>query len=224
MKLRDLTGWRFGRLVVQERVKGLRAGRPRWFCCCDCGEMVTVDSQDLLRGDTKSCGCYRRALKDLAGQRFGRLLVLEQAENDNSEHVQWRCLCDCGNKKMVRGDALRSGEIASCGCLQRDMIARRATIHGRYADGKRPDYPEEWTEEFRQQVRRRDLFACQVCGMPEEDNGAALSVHHIDYDRDNTTMENCISLCVTCHTRTGHNREYWKQKLAMPGMGEGPGG
>ena len=55
--------------------------------------------------------------QDLRGQKFGRLLVLERAENDKNGRPAWRCACDCGNELVVRGGSLRSGNTQSCGCL-----------------------------------------------------------------------------------------------------------
>ena len=54
----DKTGQRFGRIVALERVEG-RDRLPRWRCQCDCGETHVVSVRDLMRGDTKSCGCLR---------------------------------------------------------------------------------------------------------------------------------------------------------------------
>lgn len=56
-KYKDVTGQRFGRLVVQ------RMAPPRretvWWCLCDCGKEVQVIASSLRRGITVSCGCYR---------------------------------------------------------------------------------------------------------------------------------------------------------------------
>lgn len=60
-KLIDLTGKRFGRLVVCRRapnVKGAKNG-AYWICKCDCGRGKTVVSSSLLSGFTRSCGCLR---------------------------------------------------------------------------------------------------------------------------------------------------------------------
>lgn len=54
--LRDLKGMRFGKLEVLQRGKNCR-GRVAWDCLCDCGNFCTIQSQYLLAGDTKSCGC-----------------------------------------------------------------------------------------------------------------------------------------------------------------------
>lgn len=61
--------------------------------------------------------------KDLTGKRFGKLIVLEQAEDyinltTGKHRSQWLCQCDCGNKAIVTGYCLNSEHTKSCGCLQ----------------------------------------------------------------------------------------------------------
>lgn len=59
-QLLDLTGQRFGRLVVISRAKeNTRNGTTRWICKCDCGNMTTVTKTKLTCGLIVSCGCYR---------------------------------------------------------------------------------------------------------------------------------------------------------------------
>lgn len=55
----DLTGLRFGRLVVLERA-GTIGKSAAWLCRCDCGSDVKVRADNLLSGGTRSCGCLRR--------------------------------------------------------------------------------------------------------------------------------------------------------------------
>ena len=74
MKLIDLTGQRFGRLVVIGRApsKVIRTYLPggdsylnwvtMWHCKCDCGREKDVEAQSLRRGATRSCGCLRSRL------------------------------------------------------------------------------------------------------------------------------------------------------------------
>lgn len=67
-KFRDLTGMRFGRLIVIERAEDhIRKDghkRTRWLCKCDCGNVCTVNADNLTRGMQISCGCHRKeALK-----------------------------------------------------------------------------------------------------------------------------------------------------------------
>jgi hypothetical protein len=59
-KIIDLTGKRFGRLVVL----ALHAEKSRfgWVCRCDCGGERIVRGSDLIRGMSKSCNCLRKEM------------------------------------------------------------------------------------------------------------------------------------------------------------------
>lgn len=69
-------------------------------------------------------------LIDLAGQRFGRLTVLQRAGSDAYNNAMWLCRCDCGNEKAIAGVSLRSGATRSCGCLHQEMPTLRVDITG----------------------------------------------------------------------------------------------
>jgi len=70
-KLIDLSGKRFGRLVVICRAESSRPTETRWKCLCDCGKEVTVDSFKLRHGMTKSCGCLANELTSLRSKKHG---------------------------------------------------------------------------------------------------------------------------------------------------------
>ncbi len=66
-----------------------------------------------------------KPLKDLTGQRFGRLTVLELGEKRGKyTGAFWTCRCDCGGTVVVPGRSLRNGETRSCGCLHSDMLRK----------------------------------------------------------------------------------------------------
>ncbi|MFN3585201.1 AP2 domain-containing protein [Phenylobacterium sp.] len=71
---------------------------------------------------------------DLAGSRYGLLTVLEFAGNQGSVRL-WRCICDCGQERVVRQTNLRSGHTTSCGCVYRASIAARSLTHGQATGG-----------------------------------------------------------------------------------------
>jgi hypothetical protein len=50
---------------------------------------------------------------DMIGQRFGQLVVMEQV-SPSKYGRRFRCQCDCGNTKIIRGATLRSGHTKSC--------------------------------------------------------------------------------------------------------------
>lgn len=59
-KFKDITGQRFGRLEVLYRDTNDGEGRVVWMCRCDCGVQKRVTSSHLKKGNTLSCGCWRR--------------------------------------------------------------------------------------------------------------------------------------------------------------------
>ena len=146
----DLIGQRFGQLVVigynDEVSKQKKCSHLN--CRCDCGNEIAVYVSDLKNGIMTSCGCYndkkhKRIIKDLTGQRFGRLVVISLNEEITKQKKQtcWNCKCDCGNEKVVWGASLKSGNTASCGCYKREESSRRMIQMAK----------EQWQdEEFRQ--------------------------------------------------------------------------
>lgn len=56
---RDIAGQRFGRLVAIRPAHRDKHGKWHWLCHCDCGKEVVVSSNAIIKGNTKSCGCYR---------------------------------------------------------------------------------------------------------------------------------------------------------------------
>ena len=73
---------------------------------------------------------YSRKKLELTGQRYGRLVVLRQAENIG-KRTAWLCRCDCGNEVVVKTRYLRSGHVKSCGCKRAEGIGS----HLNYIDG-----------------------------------------------------------------------------------------
>lgn len=60
----DLTGRRFNKLVVLERVENGKGDKSRWKCLCDCGNVTIVSGTNLKSDSVKSCGCLRHAKRN----------------------------------------------------------------------------------------------------------------------------------------------------------------
>lgn len=72
--MKDITGRRFGRLVVVKfnRFVGEKpARRSLWDCICDCGNSRTVQKANLANGHTSSCGCFAREINSQIHRTHG---------------------------------------------------------------------------------------------------------------------------------------------------------
>ena len=79
-------------------------------------------------------------LKNLIGQRFGRLLVTGISPvRGKRKEVVWECLCDCGNKHFVTTSNIHSKGLKSCGCYVREIFAKnQVPTHGLTRERPRP--------------------------------------------------------------------------------------
>lgn len=221
----DLTGQVFGRLTALEDVGRKGGGHILWRCQCSCGNFINVSSNALRRKNTQSCGCLQkeqvseRSYKDLVGQRFDRLTVLEDVGRTKRQQVIWRCLCECGNIKDIKSGSLRNGGTKSCGCLHKDRASEAnfgENNHG-WKGGVTPLCVAIRTCTtyvlWRTQIFIRDNRTCQHCHQV----GKYLHAHHIIRfskimeEHNITTLEealqcealwdtnNGLTLCVECH-------------------------
>ena len=75
-------------------------------------------------------------------------------------------------------------------------------------------YSFEFDKELKERIRKRDNYICQKCLITEEEHlivyGKLLSIHHIDYNKDNCKEDNLITLCRECNSRVNANRTYWQ--------------
>ena len=81
-----------------------------------------------------------KQVKDISGQRFGRLLVVsfvDTVKQSKGRAARWKCVCDCGGETVVFGSLLRNGNTRSCGCLVLETIINRSRRHGMAKRGPR---------------------------------------------------------------------------------------
>lgn len=69
-------------------------------------------------------------IKDITGEKFGRLTVIEFAGYGTSNKTQWKCLCECGNEIIVKTNSLRTGHTRSYGCLEIETKRECSKTHG----------------------------------------------------------------------------------------------
>ena len=226
VKFIDRTGQVFGRLAVIKRA-GL-ISPVKWLCKCSCGNEKIVDGKSLSRKLTISCGCWKkegaskRLLKNLIGQRFGRLIVIDRSKS-SSIQAKWLCKCDCGNETIVFGANLRKGTTISCGCYISELRTKMnndncGENHPNWKGGiSFEPYCLKFNDEFKERVRSQFEYSCLFCGKHEKELRTKLCVHHVDYDKKvccNDRIPLFAALCKHCHGKTAtKDRSRWQYML-----------
>lgn len=118
----------FGKLTVDREIDSIRRGHRVYRmirCICTCGAVKEITYERLKRGHTTSCGCGRRTVQssDLAGMRFGDLVILREVESRTRGKYKYRYVavrCSCGTEKNVKFATLQQKDgLRSCGCRLR---------------------------------------------------------------------------------------------------------
>ena len=152
---KDRIGMQYGRLTVLCRASNTDKKEVQWRCSCACGRNVTVRSNNLTSGTTKSCGCLQRervsnrAIINLTGNSFGFLTVLTRAKH-TSKYAHWKCKCKCDKIVVVSSHNLRSGKTTSCGCV-------KTAVATNSADQKMIDTCYRYLQKHQPEVLKEDL-------------------------------------------------------------------
>lgn len=214
----DITGLQFSKITVLD---GKLPGRLALIRCV-CGITKTVSRYDVFNGKIQSCGskgCTSRT-KDLTGQRFGLLTVIEEVANDRELKGRcaiWECRCDCGIILTIPSNQLTSARTRSCGCAKSVWISQKMSIP------IKDRVENQLFRQYRQSAEKRELTFnlskeefvsflyndCFYCGVAPLNCMVKVKVtgsesHNFNgIDRVNNEMgyalDNCVSCCKLCN-------------------------
>lgn len=102
MKLQDMTGLRFGRLLVISRSEN-HGKHVRWSCVCNCGKFATVSSTHLKTGHTQSCGCVRDEICSSRAKLMAKHGMWNSPEWNSWKSMRDRCLRKTHDKYHLYG-------------------------------------------------------------------------------------------------------------------------
>ncbi len=151
----------------------------------------------------------RPATQNLLGQKFGRLAVMESAGRDKKHNALWRCLCDCGQERIIQGSKLllKKAPTRSCGCLHtlpEGIGSMRKLLYGYKRDAARRGFLFDISPEEFQRITKEK---CYYCGMPalqsagEKNHNGYYLYNGIDR-LDSTkgyTADNTVPCCKICN-------------------------
>jgi hypothetical protein len=213
---------KFGRTISCGCMHGKKKFIPRIHRLCDCGcgdgFQCRPKSKRRFVNFHQNIGSHHseETKAKLSFSKIGnknpmkRLGVRLKVGNSLKEKHSW-------NKGKKLSDSHRSNlSMSHIGYQMPDEQKRKigdshlGEKHWNWQGGKSFEpYPLGWTTTFKEQIRYRDGYRCQICGIPEVETGRKCDVHHKDYVKNNIDPNNLICLCRQCHHKTNYKRESW---------------
>ena len=197
---------------------------------CECGNEIHWSTALYRKGVCQKCKGLNKRIKErhqkhycidcketeicydtwrIGGKRCLSCALLERIKDpknspsyiDGRSTATYHCK-DCKKEIGVSSALYGFGRCPSC-----SKIGKLSPLYIN-GEGNFP-YTKEFNNILKESIRDRDNHECQICKTHEKDLEENLSVHHIDYNKENCIPENLISLCNPCHIKTNHNRENW---------------
>lgn len=177
----DITGQRFGKLIALKKAPS-RNGNTYWLCQCDCGNQKEIQTGNLTRGATKSCGCSQNP--------SGKIRKKEKY-----------CL-NCGKE-------LHKGQYKYCSSLCQQEYQRKEYIkkvnNGEESGLKKSGNTTKISGSIRTYLFKKYNNKCQKCGWGEINpttGKCPLEIHHKDGNKAHNDLNNLELLCPNCHSLT----------------------
>lgn len=206
-RIKDLTGQRFGKLLVVKFLEKNNKNQAIWECLCDCGRTTKCRTATLNFGAQKSCGCSKitSQLINLIGQKFGSFTVLERVyikNNKNKLRGIWKCRCDCGEIKLSSISSLKYLKLQCCQKCRNyngennGNWNSKITNEERFFDRKNDPKFRKW----KKLVYKKDNNTCQITGKTGN-----ICAHHLESWSSNKDLRyelaNGITLLQSVHRK-----------------------
>jgi hypothetical protein len=189
------------------------------FCCRDCGTRISYGPALYGKGRCHSCGNKTRTLsketrlkisiankgRKLSKEHKLKIGKINKGKKFSLEHRQKMSKSMLGKNK---------GKHHTKEELIKISKATKGKNNPRWLGGiSFLPYSLKWTKTLKLKIRCRDDHICQNCGMTEEEHvkkfKTVLSVHHINYNKQNCKEDNLITVCNLCNVKANTNRDYW---------------
>lgn len=181
-----------------------RIPKPR---CTDC-------NKEIVRTDAKRCRhcarIYQYKTRPETNPCFGKFGKKHPTYKIGHKDLIIKC-SDC-NKKL-HWTAYYHGYKRCKSCARKEQY-KDPSNHPNWLGGVSFEpYSIEFTKNLKNKIRERDDYKCQKCDCIEEEHlkrlNKVLAVHHINYNKEDCSSENLITLCTSCNTKANKNRDFW---------------
>ena len=153
----------------------------------------------------------RKISSSLMGHKGGGWSLSE--ETKNKQGAAKRGIPKTEEHKRKISEALKGKKLKKETCIKMGA-SRTGDKNPSWKGGKSFEpYCPKFNERFKNKVRGFYGNRCAICGISKEENGRNLHVHHVDYNKQTCcdgSKPRFVALCDSCHSKTNHNRSYWR--------------
>jgi len=133
---------------------------------------------------------------------------------------QRRCI-ECGKKLAKHSEFYHNLRCLKCNnkIHSKRMKGKNNPMYGIRRYGKKSPhwqggknikkYNRLFNDYLKEIIRKRDNYKCQLCKKTKDIANRKLSIHHIDYNKQNCNKNNLVTLCLLCNLKVNTNRDYW---------------
>ena len=191
--------------------KEYKDSRTKLKCRCPEGHTLHVLPYNFTSGKSRCPTCSgnkKYTIEEVREIFKSEGYILLSKEYINS-HTPLKCICPEGHEWNIRLCGFVNNGSRCYTCHQIKLIENCTYMEARGY------YCGAWTDkEYKESIRIRDNHKClnPCC----KKKSKRLHLHHIDYDKNNCTPQNLVTLCNSCHSQSNHNREWhkvWYQAL-----------
>jgi hypothetical protein len=200
------------------------------FCCIDCGTMIFWTNALYGNGRCKICHFKFITGRKLSLEHRLKLSLAKKGKYIGKNHPMFgkhhskesklKMSKSLKGKKLSKEHKLKISKtlrgikrsVEHCEKIGYSHKGKKCNfyIHG---NGYAP-YPIMFKDTLKENIRERDTFICQGCGLKEQNhyrgnNQTNLSVHHIDFNKQNCDVSNLITLCIGCNLKANTEPDYW---------------
>lgn len=206
------------------------------LCACGCGQPVLRVKKSPYNWNKYIHGHSLKG-KKFSEEHRNKLSENKKKFYNKPTPISIQCECGCGEmavpgNKFIRGHNRRGSVFTQ---KHRKLLSERRkgipiskehrsqiskTLSTFYTDKKNhprwkgglsyEPYSTDFNSKLKLHIRKLYGFTCQLCDIHENELNEKLSVHHIDYNKQNNQIHNLLPLCRKCHIKTNTNRDYWK--------------
>jgi len=190
------------------------------------GRKVSPETRAKMRAAKLGKKMSPEARAKMRAAKLGTHPSLETREKMSISHMGRKCSAETRSRLSAAqmGNQNALGRILSPESRAKIGASRK----GKYGGSKCPawrggvsreHYAWSFNKELKEEVRRRDGYQCQLCGVSQAECKDKLNVHHVDYNKKNSDPVNLVALCRPCHARTNLNRKHWTVSFQEKALG-----